>query len=90
LDVRTKVAKDLGWKPVPDLIREVHEGDSSLQMGWPFGWWGLEPFYEDDPDWGIRYASAFRVGETTLFNPDASKVHVLGSAVEGALPFREG
>jgi hypothetical protein len=23
LDVRTKVARDLGWKPVSDLLREI-------------------------------------------------------------------
>jgi hypothetical protein len=72
LDVRTKVAKDLHWKPVLDLIREVHEGDPSLTRGWPFGWWGLEPFCEDHPDWRIRYASVFRVGEDRLWIPQVS------------------
>lgn len=65
LDVRTKVARSLGWKPVADLLQEVHEGDSSLKNGWPFEWWGLEPFCHDLPDWRIRYASAFQIGETT-------------------------
>ena len=51
LDVRTKVAKELNWKPVPDLIREIHEGDFSLATGWPLEWWGLEPFCQDRPDW---------------------------------------
>jgi chemotaxis methyl-accepting protein methylase len=69
LDVRTKVAKELHWKPVSDLIREIHEGDFSLAMGWPLGWWGLEPFCEDHPDWRIRYASVFRIGETPLGIP---------------------
>jgi len=64
LDVRTKVAKDLHWKPVLDFIREVYEGDFSLVTGWPLGWWGLEPFCEDHPEWKIRYASVFRVGES--------------------------
>ena len=64
LDVRTKVATELNWKPVPDLIREIHEGDFSLATGWPLEWWGLEPFCQDRPDWRIRYASVFRVGET--------------------------
>jgi len=72
LDVRTKVAKDLHWKPVLDLIREVHEGDPSLTMGWPFGWWRLEPFCEDQPDWRIRYASVFQVGEDRLWIPQVS------------------
>jgi chemotaxis methyl-accepting protein methylase len=61
LEIRTRVAKDLNWQPVTELIREIHEGDSSLAQGWPFHWWGLEPFCEDFPDWGIRYASVFRV-----------------------------
>jgi chemotaxis methyl-accepting protein methylase len=61
LDVRTKVARSLGWKPVPELMREVHEGDVSLKNGWPFEWWGLEPFCEDLPDWWIRYASIFQI-----------------------------
>jgi len=39
LDVRTKVARALGWKPIPDLLKEVHEGDVSLKEGWPLHWW---------------------------------------------------
>ena len=66
LDVRTKVAKKMDWKPVSDLMKEVHEGDPSLTTGWPLGWWGLEPYCEDHPDWHIRYASVFRVGEASL------------------------
>jgi chemotaxis methyl-accepting protein methylase len=64
LDVRTKVARDLGWKPVSDLLREVHEGDVSLKNGWPLEWWGLEPFSHDLPDWRIRYATVFRMPKT--------------------------
>ena len=62
LDVRTKVARDLGWRPITDMIREVHEGDWSLTEGWPFNYWGLEPFCQDRPDWKFRYASVFQVG----------------------------
>ena len=61
VDVRTRVAKDLGWQPIPDLMREVHEGDASLTAAWPFGWYGLEPFCDDLPDWRIRYASVFKL-----------------------------
>jgi chemotaxis methyl-accepting protein methylase len=64
LAVRTRVARSLGWKPVEDLLREVHEGDISLLSGWPFEWWGVEPFSHDLPDWRIRYASVFQIGET--------------------------
>ena len=65
LDVRTKVAKELGWKPVTLLLREVYEGDASLSEGWPLQYWGLEPFCADRPDWQIRFASVFQVGEQT-------------------------
>jgi chemotaxis methyl-accepting protein methylase len=62
LDVRTKIARELGWRPVTDLLKEIHEGDTSLRRGWPFEYWGLEPF-QDRPDWAIRYCSVFQIGE---------------------------
>jgi len=63
LDVRTKVASDLGWKPVRDLLEGIHDGDRSLRVDWPCKYWGLEPLDKTRPDWGIRYAAAFQVGE---------------------------
>ena len=66
LNVRRGVAREMGWKPVIDLIREIHEGDVSLRRGWPLEYWGLEPFCDDRVDWRIRYASAFQIGETWL------------------------
>ncbi len=62
LDVRTRVAQNMGWKPVTDLMREIHEGDVSLRRGWPMEYWGLEPFSDKRRDWKIRYASAFQIG----------------------------
>ena len=66
LDVRTRIARSMGWKPVPHLIRDIHEGDPSLRRGWPLEYWGLEPFCDDRSDWTIRYASVFQVGEAPL------------------------
>ena len=66
LDVRTRVARGMGWKPVTDLIRDIHEGDPSLRRGWPLEYWGLEPFCDDRSDWKIRYASVFQIGEAPL------------------------
>ncbi|MGD0445084.1 MAG: CheR family methyltransferase [Edaphobacter sp.] len=63
LDVRTKVALEMGWKPVTDFVRETHEGDTSIRRGWPLEYWGLEPLDDRRPDWQIRYASVFRIGE---------------------------
>jgi SAM-dependent methyltransferase len=62
LDVRTKVACDLNWKPVQDLLEEIHEGDPSLRGGWPMNYWGLEPLNKRKRDWEIRYASVFQLG----------------------------
>jgi chemotaxis methyl-accepting protein methylase len=64
LDVRTKVAQEMNWKPVTELMKEIHEGDSSIRRGWPLEYWGLEPFCEDRSDWKIRYASVFQIGGT--------------------------
>ena len=66
LDVRTRVARGLGWKPVTDMIRDIHEGDPSLRRGWPLEYWGLEPFCDTRPDWTIRYASVFQIGDAPL------------------------
>jgi chemotaxis methyl-accepting protein methylase len=63
LDVRTKVARDLGWKPVSDLLREIYEGDVSLMDGWPLEWWGQEPFMTVRPDYTTRYACGFQLGQ---------------------------
>jgi hypothetical protein len=62
LDVRTKVARDLKWDPVMEMIAEVHEGDPSLTQSWPYSYWGVEPFSTAVRDWAIRYASFFQIG----------------------------
>jgi SAM-dependent methyltransferase len=62
LDVRTKVARDFGWRPVTELTHEIHEGDQSLLNDWPLQYWGLEPFDRRRSDWELRYASVFQVG----------------------------
>ena len=60
LDVRAKVAGDLGWRPVPELIEEIHDGDPSVRGDWPWAWWGLEPLNKRRHDWQMRYAAAFQ------------------------------
>jgi SAM-dependent methyltransferase len=62
LDVRTKLAVELGWTPVADLLEEIHNGDPSVRAGWPWNYWGLEPITKRRPDWHIYYASVFQVG----------------------------
>lgn len=61
LDIRTKVARDLGWEPLQDLLEEIHEGDPSVRDGWPWQYSGLEPLNKRRRDWKIRYAAAFHL-----------------------------
>jgi chemotaxis methyl-accepting protein methylase/mannose-6-phosphate isomerase-like protein (cupin superfamily) len=61
LDVRTKVARDLGWEPVQELLEEIHDGDTYLRRYWPSLYAGLEPLNKRRKDWRIRYAAAFNV-----------------------------
>jgi SAM-dependent methyltransferase len=60
LDVRTKVARNLGWTPVPDLLEEIHQGDPCMSRDWPWEYWGLEPMNKKRADWLRRYAAAFQ------------------------------
>ncbi|PYL63794.1 MAG: chemotaxis protein CheR, partial [Verrucomicrobia bacterium] len=62
LELRTKVALDMGWEPVRDLMVEIHNGDCSVRADWPWEWWGLEPLNPKRQDWQTRYAVAFRIG----------------------------
>jgi SAM-dependent methyltransferase len=66
LDVRTKVARDLKWKPISDLVEDIHDGDPSVRGDWPWEWWGLEPFNKRRRDWNVRYASGFHVVESDV------------------------
>jgi chemotaxis methyl-accepting protein methylase len=61
LDIREKVARDLGWEPVADLLEEIHDGDSCLRGQWPFQYAGLEPLNKRRRNWKIHYAAAFQV-----------------------------
>jgi chemotaxis methyl-accepting protein methylase len=61
VDVRARVARELGWKPVTDLLEEIHDGDISLRGQWPYRYSGLEPLNKKRQDWRIRYATAFQL-----------------------------
>jgi SAM-dependent methyltransferase len=65
LDIRTRVACDLGWKPLQELLEEIHEGDPSLRRTWPWNYSALEPLNKRRPDWKIRYAQVFQVTSNT-------------------------
>jgi SAM-dependent methyltransferase len=62
LDVRAKVAKELGWESITEMMKEVYEGDRILIDGWPTEYWANEPFRATQRDWTTRYSAAFRLG----------------------------
>jgi SAM-dependent methyltransferase len=61
LDVRTKVADDLGWRPLEELFEEIHGGDPCMGNLWPFHYVGLEPLNKNRADWRLRYAAVFQL-----------------------------
>jgi hypothetical protein len=63
LEVRASVARKLGWRPIPELIEQIHDGDPPMRRDWPWTWWGLEPINRNRSDWQMRYAVAFRLNE---------------------------
>src|SRR5262245_31621680 len=63
LDVRATVARDLGLKPVTDLVEEIHTGDPSLTREWPWKYWSLEPLDKTRDDLMFHYASVFQTPE---------------------------
>jgi chemotaxis methyl-accepting protein methylase len=66
LDVRTKVAQDLEWKPLRELLEEIHDGDPALRGHWPWHYGGLEPIDRKRRDWTTRYAVAFEVAPAPI------------------------
>lgn len=69
LDTRTKVASDLGWKPLQELLEEIHEGDPGMRALWPCHYGCLEPLNKKRRDWRTRYAAAFQVAPVATASP---------------------
>jgi hypothetical protein len=77
LDVRTKVARDLGWTPLEELREEIHAGDPGMKGFWPWHYAGVEPLDKARQDWEVRYCAAFRLDNSE----DRSKIDGPGSKV---------
>jgi hypothetical protein len=61
LDIRAKVARELGWRPIPELLEQIHDGDPCVRGDWPWCWWGLEPLDQTRTDRQLRYAAVFQI-----------------------------
>ena len=60
LDVRKKVMEQSGFEPVNNLLEEIHNGDHTLLRGWPWNYWGLEPFSDKEDNYISRYAMVYK------------------------------
>jgi SAM-dependent methyltransferase len=72
LDLRTRIANELGWNPLQESLEEIHEGDPCMRSIWPCHYAGLEPLDKSRPDWRLRYASAFHL------KPSGERAQCLG------------
>jgi chemotaxis methyl-accepting protein methylase len=61
LEIRTKVAQDLGWIPLQESLEELHHGDPHMERHWPWSYSALEPLNKKRKDWKVRYAAAFQL-----------------------------
>jgi hypothetical protein len=61
LEIRTKVAQDLGWIPLQESLEELHHGDPRMESHWPWSYSALEPLNKKRKDWKVRYAAAFQL-----------------------------
>jgi SAM-dependent methyltransferase len=75
LDIRTKVARELGWQPVQELLEDIHEGDPRMGSSWPFHYSAVEPLDKSRKGWRLRYASVFQL------DPSAEGRGNIGSAL---------
>ena len=85
LAVRSKVASESGWRPVIDLIAEIHEGDPTLRRDWPLEYWGLEPLDKGRKDWKVRYASVFRLPGHAEISKTRKRIWVITTRTRSAL-----
>jgi chemotaxis methyl-accepting protein methylase len=82
LDVRTKVARDLGWEPLQELLEEIHDGDTYLRRYWPSLYAGLEPLDQTRPDWRTRYAAGFQVNGAASSSPPRHEDQLRDGSIE--------
>jgi chemotaxis methyl-accepting protein methylase len=63
IPIREKVTREQGLAPLDSKIEEIHnEARWARAVGWPYHYWGLEPFSRSRRDWQRRYATIFLKG----------------------------
>lgn len=59
LDMKTRVAEELGLLPITEDARVIHEADPT-KRDWPWTRWSHEPFDSTRGDWPFRYATIYQ------------------------------
>jgi chemotaxis methyl-accepting protein methylase len=63
IPIRERVTRERGLAPFEYKIEEIHnEARWARAVGWPYHYWGLEPFSRSRRDWQRRYATIFVKG----------------------------
>jgi hypothetical protein len=55
------VAQEFDWRPITELLEQIHDGDPEMRRDRPSKWWGLEPLNQRRHNRQLRYASVFHV-----------------------------
>ncbi len=58
LGLRARLTRAEGLEPLDTMIREIYEDARGVCQGWPWTYYGLEPFAATG-DWRRRYATIF-------------------------------
>jgi chemotaxis methyl-accepting protein methylase len=74
INIRSKVTEEFGLEPLEYRLEEIHnEARRARAVGWPYTYWGLEPYMTASRDWQRRYATIFlKGGRADESRPQAS------------------
>jgi chemotaxis protein methyltransferase CheR len=62
LSLRQRFARSRHLTPLACCLQRIHdEARRARAAGWPYSYWGLEPFMASGRDWARRYATIFLV-----------------------------
>ena len=59
LPVKLEATKRNGLSPLDYKFREIHDENKFRLVGWPWHYWGLEPFSNRRREWRRRYGTIF-------------------------------
>jgi chemotaxis protein methyltransferase CheR len=74
LGLRSRLTRSNGLEPLDYRVEEIHEEARSMRGGgWPWIYWGLEPFSRSRKEWVRRYSTIFLRDSRDGLQPEAPK-----------------